>query len=66
MSKSSLKIGHKLLIFFGGIFFVLFAGSKYFTKIPGATAKEKNLALILYYLGILFWIVFFAVLYFLF
>ena len=54
--KGGLKFEHKILIFFGGIFIVLFAGFKYFDGIPGITSKEKTLAIVLYYLGVLFWL----------
>ena len=63
--NKGLSLEHKLLIFFGGMFIVLFAGFGYFDKIPGITKEEKTLAIILYYLGVLFWIGGFAVLYFL-
>lgn len=60
-----LKTSHKVLIFFGGIFIVIFAGFNYFNSIPGVTDREKNLAIILYYLGIIFWAIFFGLLYYL-
>lgn len=51
-----LKLEHKLLIFFGGIFIMMFSGFNYFRSIPGITKKEKNKAIIIYYLGMIFWI----------
>ncbi|MCA0133944.1 hypothetical protein [Winogradskyella alexanderae] len=54
--EKGLRLEHKLLIFFGGMFIVLFAGFNYFEKIPGITKHEKSIAIILYYLGIVFWI----------
>lgn len=51
-----LKLEHKLLIFFGGIFIVMFSGFNYFESIPGVTKKEKNETIVLYYLGMIFWI----------
>jgi hypothetical protein len=55
MSKG-LKLEHKLLIFFGGIFIMMFSGFNYFRSIPGITKKEKNEAIIIYYLGMIFWV----------
>ncbi len=62
-SRNSLSVSHKILIFFGGLFIVMFAGFHYFNSIPGKTPKEKNKALILYYLGIVFWISLVAVIF---
>lgn len=56
MANSGLKLEHKLLIFFGGIFIIAFSGFGYFDSIPGSSKKEKTLAILLYYLGVLFWI----------
>ncbi|WP_412987338.1 hypothetical protein [Pontimicrobium sp. IMCC45349] len=63
--KKGLKLEHKLLIFFGGIFIVAFAGFKYFDSVPGLSKKEKNLSIVLYYLGVVFWIGGFTTLYYL-
>ncbi len=54
-TNTGFKLEHKLLIFFGGLFIVAFAGFKYFENIPGGTKKDRNLAIVLYYLGVLFW-----------
>lgn len=65
MTNNRFKLEHKILIFFGGIFMVALAGFGYFDSIPGNTKKEKNTAIILYYLGVIFWIAsFIALVYF--
>ncbi len=56
LPKTSLSLSHKLLIFFGGIFIVLFSGFGYFDKLPGNNKKEKYIGIILYYAGFVFWI----------
>ncbi|AVI52203.1 hypothetical protein C5O00_13975 [Pukyongia salina] len=63
--KKGLKLSHKLLIFLGGMFIVIFAGFVYFDKIPGITKREKTTAIILYYLGIIFWIGGFVIMFYL-
>ncbi|WP_111682674.1 hypothetical protein [Winogradskyella tangerina] len=52
---TGLKTTDKALIFFFGIFLVLFAGNHYVYNLPG-TKKQKQQGIIYYYLGLLFYI----------
>ncbi len=54
-SKKGLTLTDKILIFFFGVLFVMFFGYQYLYNLPG-TEKQKRQGIILYYLGILFWV----------
>ncbi len=54
-SKTGLTLKDKILIFFFGVLFVMFVGYQYLYNLPG-TEKQKRQGIILYYAGILFWV----------
>ena len=55
-NNRGLKTADKILIFFFGIFLVIFAGNRYLYNLPG-TKKQKQQGITWYYLGLLFYAV---------
>ncbi|WP_243878589.1 hypothetical protein [Winogradskyella pelagia] len=64
-NNDTLKPGDKIIIFFGGVFIVLFAGYHTLFNYHGKAETDKVLIIKLYYGGILFWILLITSLYYL-